>query len=229
VLWSLRVPARTPALRAATVDPVPSRARFEQIQCNLSDGVPLMSNRRPIVRDRIRELRRVRAADLLPNPRNWRLHPASQRAALEGVLSEIGFADALLARELSDGRLELVDGHLRAETAPDQLVPVLVLDVDEAEANKILLTLDPLSAMAEASREQLDALLAEVETGSAAVESMLAELAEDAGIASEAAPLSTPDYVERFCVVIECPSEAEQAALLARLEDEGLECRALIA
>jgi hypothetical protein len=104
-----------------------------------------------------------------------------------------------------------------------------VLDVDEAEANKILLTLDPLSAMAEASREQLDALLAEVETGSAAVESMLAELAEDAGIASEAAPLSTPDYVERFCVVIECPSEAEQAALLARLEDEGLECRALIA
>jgi len=188
-----------------------------------------MSNRRPIVRDRIRELRRVRAADLLPHPRNWRLHPASQRAALEGVLSEIGFADALLARELSDGRLELVDGHLRAETAPDQLVPVLVLDVDEAEANKILLTLDPLSAMAEASREQLGALLAEVETGSAAVESMLAELAEGAGIASEPSPLSTPDYVERFCVVIECPSEAEQAALLARLEDEGLECRALIA
>lgn len=229
MLWSRRVPARTPALTTATVDPAPSRSRFEQIECNLSDGVLLMSNRRPIVRDRIRELRRVRAADLLPNPRNWRLHPASQRAALEGVLSEIGFADALLARELSDGRLELVDGHLRAETAPDQLVPVLVLDVDEAEANKILLTLDPLSAMAEASREQLDALLGEVETGSAAVESMLAELAEDAGIASEAAPLSTPDYVERFCVVIECASEAEQAALLARLEDEGLECRALIA
>jgi hypothetical protein len=110
-----------------------------------------MNSGRPHIRDRIRELRRVRAAELLPNPRNWRLHPASQRAALEGILREIGFADALLARELPDGRLELVDGHLRAETAPDQLVPVLVLDVNEAEANKILLTLDPLAAMADAS------------------------------------------------------------------------------
>src|SRR5580700_5960219 len=145
---------------------------------------------RPQFRDRIRELRRVRASELLPNPRNWRLHPASQRAALAGVLAEIGFADALLARELPDGRLELVDGHLRAETAPDQLVPVLVLDVDEAEANKILLTLDPLAAMADACREQLDSLLREVETDSAAVESMLAELAADAGIASESLPLS---------------------------------------
>ena len=39
----------------------------------------------------------------------------------------------------------LVDGHLRAETTPDAIVPVLVLDVDEAEADKILLTLDPLA------------------------------------------------------------------------------------
>jgi ParB-like chromosome segregation protein Spo0J len=135
---------------------------------------------RTIIRDRIRELRRVPASELLPNPRNWRLHPASQREALEGVLFEVGFADALLARELPDGRLELVDGHLRAETAPDQLVPVLVLDVDEAEANKILLTLDPLAAMADTNQEQLDALLREVETDSAAVEAMLAELADDA-------------------------------------------------
>jgi ParB-like chromosome segregation protein Spo0J len=188
-----------------------------------------MTTSRTIIRDRIRELRRVPASELLPHPRNWRLHPASQRAALEGVLSEVGFADALLARELPDGRLELLDGHLRAETAPDQLVPVLVLDVDEAEANKILLTLDPLAAMADVNQEQLDSLLREVETGSAAVEAMLAELAADAGIDQESSLLSTPDYVERFCVVIECGSEPEQLALLARLEAEGLECQALIA
>jgi hypothetical protein len=182
-----------------------------------------------MIRDRVRELRRMRAADLLPNPRNWRLHPASQRAALEGILAEVGFADALLARELPDGRLELVDGHLRAETAPDQMVPVLVLDVDEAEANKILLTLDPLSAMADANHEQLDALLRQVETDSAALGSMLAALAEDAGIVPEPPPFSIPEYVERFCVVVECSSESEQVALLARLQAEGLECRAVIA
>ena len=44
----------------------------------------------------------------------------------------------LLARELEDGSLELVDGHLRADTTPDQEVPVLVLDVTEAEADKLL-------------------------------------------------------------------------------------------
>jgi hypothetical protein len=185
--------------------------------------------RRRRFRDRVRELRRVRADELLPNPRNWRLHPASQRAALEGVLSEVGFADALLARELPDGRLELVDGHLRAETAPHQKVPVLVLDVDEVEANMLLATLDPLATLAQRSQEQLETLLQTVETESAAVKSMLEGLAADAGIPSAAEPISMPDYVERFCVLVDCASEPEQIALLARLESEGLECRALIA
>lgn len=72
-------------------------------------------------RDRIRELRRIRADQLRPNPRNWRSHPQRQRDALRGVLAEIGYADALLARELADGSLELVDGHLRAETTPEAM------------------------------------------------------------------------------------------------------------
>jgi ParB-like chromosome segregation protein Spo0J len=83
------------------------------------------------VRDRVKELRRVRAGDLVPNPRNWRTHPQAQQDALRGLLAEIGYADALLVRELPDGRLMIVDGHLRAETTPDELVPVLVLDVNE--------------------------------------------------------------------------------------------------
>src|SRR5258707_2226606 len=99
------------------------------------------------IRDRIRELRRVPARDLLRNPRNWRRHPGEQAAALRGILQEVGYADALLARETPDG-LMLIDGHLRAETTPDQVVPVLILDVTEEEADKILLTLDPLAGLA---------------------------------------------------------------------------------
>ena len=49
----------------------------------------------------------------------------------------------------------LIDGHLRAETTPDSEVPVLVLDVTAEEADKILLTLDPLAAMAEADSERI--------------------------------------------------------------------------
>lgn len=133
------------------------------------------------IRDRIRELRRVPAAELRPNPKNWRTHPQAQADALRGVLAEVGIADAVLARELPDGTLMLIDGHLRTETMPDAVLPVLVLDVDEAEADKILATLDPLAAMAEADAAKLDAILREVNTGSAAVQEMLAELADDEG------------------------------------------------
>jgi len=102
------------------------------------------------VRDRIRELRRVKASELVSNPKNWRRHPKEQSAAMRGLLNEIGYAGALLARELPDGKLQLIDGHLRLETTPKATVPVLVLDVKEAEADKILLTFDPTSAMAQA-------------------------------------------------------------------------------
>jgi DNA modification methylase len=88
-------------------------------------------------------------------------------------LTEIGYADALLARELPDGRLMLIDGHLRAETTPESVVPVLVLDVTEAEAEKILLTLDPLAAMAESDAERIKALLQTVRTDDQAVEQLL--------------------------------------------------------
>jgi len=134
------------------------------------------------IKNRIRELRNIRAADLKPNPKNWRTHPKAQQDALKGILSEVGYADALIARELEDGSLMLVDGHLRAETTPDEKVPVLVLDVDEAEADKLLLSLDPLAALAETNSVALDGLLHEIETGSEALQEMYADLADAADL-----------------------------------------------
>ena len=134
------------------------------------------------IRNRVRELRTVKAAELTPNPRNWRTHPKAQQDALKGILAEVGYADALLARELDDGTLMLVDGHLRAETTPEQEVPVLVLDIDEAEADKLLLSLDPLAALAETNAQALDTLLREVDTGSEGLQQMYADMAEDAGV-----------------------------------------------
>lgn len=135
--------------------------------------------------DRIKELRRVPASELRPNPRNWRKHPPAQVDAMRGLLAEIGFAGAELARELPDGTLELIDGHLRASISGDQPVPVLVLDVTEAEAAKLLATFDPVSAMAEADTAKLDQLLRDVQTGSEDVAGLLALLAEEHGIVPE--------------------------------------------
>ena len=73
----------------------------------------------------------------------------------------------------------LVDGHLRAETTPDVLVPVLVLDVTEEEAEKLLLTIDPLAAMAEADADRIVALLKTVQTESEAVQELLRRTAGD--------------------------------------------------
>lgn len=96
-------------------------------------------------------------------------------------------ADACLARELPDGSLMLIDGHLRAETAADARVPVLVLDVTEDEADKLLATLDPLAAMADSDAVKLDELLRNVSTGNEALQEMLAATAAQAGLYKELA------------------------------------------
>jgi hypothetical protein len=180
------------------------------------------------IRDRIKELRRVPASQLRPHPRNWRMHPQTQQDAMRGVLAEIGYADALLVRELADGSLQLVDGHLRAEVAPDAIVPVLVLDVNEDEALKLLATLDPLAAMADTDAALLAALVADVETDSQAVRALLDDLiAQDPltnNLNSEPVDLIVP---ATFQVVVDCRDEAEQRAVYERLTGEGMKCKVL--
>jgi hypothetical protein len=183
------------------------------------------------IRDRIKELRRVRASELRPNPRNWRTHPDSQRDALRGALAEIGYADALLARELADGSLELVDGHLRAETTPDAVVPVLVLDVTEEEAAKLLLTLDPLAGLAGVDHDRLNDLLAEVKFASPQLDELLETLRRQAAdadaVLDEAMERPEIEIPESFQVIVECHSEEDQRTVFERLREEGFKCRVL--
>src|ERR671924_300730 len=113
------------------------------------------------IRNRIKGHRRVRAGDLVPHEFNFRLHPEEQRAALQALYREVGFARSLLAYELPDGRLKLLDGHLRRDLDPDMEVDVEVLDVNDAEARALLLSIDPLAALAQ-TQEQLHARLQEL-------------------------------------------------------------------
>jgi len=184
-----------------------------------------------MIRDRIKELRRVRAATLRPNPRNWRTHPEHQRQALRAVLDEIGYADALVARELEDGTLELVDGHLRAETTPDEIVPVLIVDVSEQEAGVLLATLDPLAAMAEPDQRQLQALLEEHSLPDAYLRATLEKLAGvgDLPLVPDDSSQSAVSLVpELYQIVVECAGETEQQELFERLVSEGFKCKALV-
>src|SRR6201988_962535 len=112
------------------------------------------------IRNRITGHRRVRAGDLVPHEWNWRVHPDGQRTALEALYAEIGFARSLLAYELPDGRLKLIDGHLRAGMDPPHEVEVEGLDVNDAEARALLLAIDPLAQMAGYDSAVLDELRA---------------------------------------------------------------------
>lgn len=111
------------------------------------------------VRDRIVELIRVPANKLVRNEKNWRTHSESQKKALRGALEQVGFAGAELCRRLPDGGLMLIDGHMRADVMGKSLVPVLVLDVDEREADLLLSTFDPIGAMAGRDDGKLESLL----------------------------------------------------------------------
>tara|TARA_B100000945_G_scaffold292812_1_gene268300 strand:+ start:291 stop:899 length:609 start_codon:yes stop_codon:yes gene_type:complete len=110
------------------------------------------------VRDRIKRFERVKASDLLANPNNWREHPEAQANALAAILEDVGIAGALIARETPEG-LELIDGHLRADSSPEVEWPVLVLDVDQAEADLLLASYDPLAEMAGTNEQMLTELL----------------------------------------------------------------------
>src|SRR5438270_6148885 len=111
------------------------------------------------VRNRIKDHRRVRAGDLVPHELNFRFHPEHQRATLSSLYHEIGFARSLLAYELPDGKLKLIDGHLRRDMDPDMEVDVEVLDVTDEEARKLLLSIDPFAGLAQTQAELHQRLL----------------------------------------------------------------------
>jgi hypothetical protein len=158
------------------------------------------------IRNRIKELRQVPAADLLPNPKNWRRHPVGQANALRGALAEIGYADALIAYETPDG-LMLIDGHLRAETTPDSSVPVLVTDLTETEADKLLATLDPLSAMADTDQDSLAALLEQTEIENDDLRTTIESLLGDRTIPDDLVPPDDfPAYDDNIATDYKCPS-----------------------
>jgi hypothetical protein len=158
------------------------------------------------IRNRIKELRQVRASELLPNPRNWRRHPTGQADALRGALAEIGYADALIAYETDEG-LMLIDGHLRAETTPDMEVPVLITDLDEVEANKLLMTLDPLAAMANTDQDALATLLEGIEIENDSLRTTIESLLEDRGFPDNLIPPDDfPSYDNNIAIDYRCPS-----------------------
>ncbi len=181
------------------------------------------------IRNRIKGHRRVRAGDLLPHELNFRLHPDQQRSALEALYREVGFARSLLAYELPDGRLKLIDGHLRRDLDPDMEVEVEILDVTEEEARALLLSIDPLAALAQTQEQLHDRLLELVAPISPDLQAVWEAMAEASLAVSETGEREGITAIpEQFLILITCSDEKQQVELLRRFQSEGMECRALV-
>ena len=183
------------------------------------------------IKSRIKKHVKVKASELVPHELNPRIHPEQQRQALQALYEEIGFARSLLAYELPDGRLKLIDGHLRQEMTPDMELEVEVLDVNDEEARALLLSLDPLVRLAEYDDHALQELLRVTETDNAMLQAFWANLqSKDREVQEDLdRAVKEDDHVaDQFLVLIECTSEEEQTTLLRRFMEEGLNCRALL-
>jgi hypothetical protein len=179
------------------------------------------------IRNRIKSHRKVRAADLVPHEWNFRFHPEHQKTALAAIYKEVGFARSLLAYELPDGRLKLIDGHLRRDLDPDMLVDVEVLDVTEDEARALLLTIDPLAQLAQ-TQQQIHQRLQEITPiNDEDLQALWQSQADQ--LLKRDPPANMRDPAAQFLVLITCRDEPDQVALLQQLQKEGRDCKALIA
>tara|TARA_B100000519_G_scaffold171024_1_gene157028 strand:+ start:1452 stop:2039 length:588 start_codon:yes stop_codon:yes gene_type:complete len=106
-------------------------------------------------KNRIVEVRTMDASELKANDGNFKVHPDSQKQAFSGVISEIGKAGALVAyySERNDGQLTLIDGHMRQDSGGEWTV--LITDLDDQEADKLLQVYDPISAFADIDQKML--------------------------------------------------------------------------
>src|SRR5262249_57649879 len=115
------------------------------------------------------------------------------------------------------------------------MVEVEVLDVSDEEARKLLLSIDPLAALADYDRSRLDELRELTRTDSDALANLwrsIGSAAEEVEEQAERSRRKEPDLPAavppHYFVLIECADESAQVALLERFQREGLTCRALL-
>lgn len=118
----------------------------------------------------------MRAGDFLANPENWRTHGLAQEAQLTSLLDDVGFVGEVMVNKRTHaswpkglrGVETMVDGHLRVKAAlargEDTPVPYFYVDLTPEEERRVLLTLDPIGAMAGRDDDLLAGLRTQVET-----------------------------------------------------------------
>jgi ParB-like chromosome segregation protein Spo0J len=132
--------------------------------------------------DRVTGLTREDPASLLAHPQNPKIHPKQQQETLAAAIRDVGYLVPVI---VNDRTQHVLDGHMRALQAISEgqtTIPVVHVDVPEELEAEVLLTLDPIAALAVADKANLDALMRQVSSEEAAIQQLFADIAEREGL-----------------------------------------------
>jgi ParB-like chromosome segregation protein Spo0J len=166
-----------------------------------------------------------------PHPKNPR---QGDLAVIRSSLDANGWFGAVLAQQSTGYILAGNHRHRALCQRGAETVPVLWIDCDDQTAIRILLADNRTSDLAVYDDAWLAELLGVIKledglAGTGFDDAALNELLHsiDADLEAEEADDQRDELEERFQILIECRSDAEQRELLERFSEEGLPCRAL--
>ncbi len=174
---------------------------------------------------------------LLANPKNFRIHPSMQQAALGGSLNTLGWISEVIVNRTTG---HLVDGHLRVVMAlrnSEPFVPVTYVELTELEESQALLSLDPIAAMASTDAAQLQALLdavgetatdAQVKEFLKGMQAEADELAEYGGDGTPAGEKSDGSLLDLLSITISNPVHQVNAGDVWTIGNHILVCAQVI-
>lgn len=121
------------------------------------------------------------AKSIVPNPKNFRLHPDTQSAAVSEAISRLGWIEEVLINKTTGN---LLNGHLRVKLAAarNENVPVSYVELSPAEEALALASLDPLGDLAIQDSGRLSELLSGLDLGESPLDQFLNSFAEDASL-----------------------------------------------
>jgi redox-sensitive bicupin YhaK (pirin superfamily) len=145
---------------------------------------------------------KVKAATLMANPFNHRVHPMRQKEMISASIREIGFVKSVTVNK-STGHI--IDGHERVQQAlaTKSDVDVEYVELSEEEERKALLMLDAMSELAEVDHGSLERLFEEIGdfNNHALYEDMLTAFAFEEVEESEEEETPAPAFVPNLAPV----------------------------
>lgn len=127
---------------------------------------------------RVQNVETVAVADLIDHPSNFRVHEEDQAASLESILKQIGWYGRPIVYKTSEGKYQLVDGHLRTSLLRKykrKSIEVLVVDFTPKEGLRAIASHDPIADLAAIDAATLKGLLDRITLDADALREFLLE------------------------------------------------------